>query len=271
MLDTMAWAVPAVLVLLALDALAAGRRRASDSHPGAYLLHAARVLNIFLLAGALATGCRVPGEPAQTVLWMAVFGVAGLAAIAAASALGLALLRGLGPAVAAGNLAAATTAAAHVAAIGILVANVCAGSDLVDLAVAAAAFAIGQATLLVLVWLFRWLTDYDDRTQILGGNVAAALSHGGVTIAMALLIANASDAEFVGAWPALREYAIALGEGLLVYPVRQLVVQCLILRARPTLWRGELDRAIGERAEVGAGALEGATYVAAAWFVRSLA
>lgn len=270
MLDTMAWAVPAVLVLLALDALAT-RRRAADAHAGVYLMRAVRVLNLFLLAAALATGCRVPDEPAQTVLWMGVFGVAGLAAIAVASAVGLALLRGLRPALAAGNLAAATTAAAHVAAIGILVANVCAGRSLGDLAVAAAAFAIGQVTLLALVWLFRWLTDYDDRTQILGGNVAAALSHGGVTIAMALLIANASDAEFVGPWPALREYGIALAEGLLVYPVRQLVVQCLILRARPTLWSGELDRAIGERADVGAGALEGATYIAAAWFVRSLA
>jgi uncharacterized membrane protein YjfL (UPF0719 family) len=271
MLETMAFAVPAVLVLLVLDALTGGRRRAQAGSSAAQMLQGVRVLNMFLLAGALAAGCRVPDEPAQTVLWMCVFGVAGLAAIAAASAVGLALLRGLGPAVAQGNVAAATTAAAHVAAIGILVANVCAGTSAGDLAVAAVAFAVGQATLLALVWMFRWLTSYDDRTQILGGNVAAALSHGGVTIAMALLIANASDAEYAGAWPAVREYAIALAEGLLVYPVRQLVVQCLILRARPTLWRGELDLAIGERADVGAGALEAATYVAAAFFVRSLA
>ena len=272
MLETMAFAVPAVLALLALDGLLRSRtRRGAAVAAGERLLQAARVLGLFLLAGTLATSCRVAGDLAGSLLWMGAFGLAGLAALEVAEALGQRALRGLVPAVRDGNLAAATTAAAHTAAIGILVANVFGGTSLAELVIAAVSFGVGQLTLLLLVWLFRWLTSYDDRACILGGNLAAALSHGGLTIALALVIAHATDGEFVGTWPALRDYGVALAEGLLVYPLRQLVVQCLILRAKPTLLGGELDRAIGERGDVGVGALEATTYLAIALFVRSLA
>jgi uncharacterized membrane protein YjfL (UPF0719 family) len=188
-----------------------------------------------------------------------------------AAALGLASLRGLLPAALQGNAAAATAAAAHLAAIGILLANVCTGGSWAELGVAMASFAVGQATLLLLLWLFRRLTAYDDHAELLAGNVAAALAHGGLTLALALLIAHASDGEYLGPLPALQGYAVALGEGLLVYPLRQLVVTGLLLRQRPSLRGGSLDRAIADDRDVGTGALEAATYLAAVLLVRSLA
>ena len=220
---------------------------------------------------SLATSCRRGEHLGEDLLWMAVFGGAGLAAFELALVVGLSPLRGLVAAARDGNLAAATAVTAHTVALGLLVANVFGGHSVDELLLAVVSFGIGQASLLLLLALFRLLTAYDDREQMLGGNVAAALAHGGLTVALALVIAHATDGPYTGPWPALRDYGIALAEGLLVWPLRQLVVQCVILREAPRLHGGALDRAIGETGDVGAGALEAATYLAAALFVGGLA
>jgi uncharacterized membrane protein YjfL (UPF0719 family) len=271
MLASLLFGAGAALLLLAADlALRALVRRADVPTPSGRLLQGARVFAVLLLAGAVA-GARVPEAPVLTTIGgMALYGGAGLLALELAQAAGFAAMQGLAPAARGGVLAAAITAAAHVAAIGILVANVFQGPSIDALGVAIGAFAVGQVTLLVLLWLFRWLTAYDDREQILGGNVAAALSHGGTTIALALLIAHATDGEYIGPWPALRDYGVALAEGLVVWPLRQLLVEGLLLRQRPRLFGGELDRAIAG-GDVGAGALEAATYLGIVLFVRSVA
>lgn len=270
MLETLALGFGAALVLLVLDQLLrTGANRDAGSRSGPRLLLGARVIALFLLAGTLVTHCR-QGELADDLRWMALFGLCGFALFELAIRVGSTSLRGLQAAAQADNLAAATAIGAHVVAVGILLASVCYGHDHESLGLAAASFVVGQGTLLALVALFRVLTAYDDRAQMLAGNLAAALAHGGLTIALALVIARATDGEYQGAWPALRDYGIAVAEGLLVWPLRQLLVQCVILRAAPTLRAGELDRAIGERGDVGAGALEAATYLAVAFFVVQL-
>jgi uncharacterized membrane protein YjfL (UPF0719 family) len=271
MLASLLYGAGAALVLLAADLVLRGLgSRRDPPSPSSRLLQGARVLAVLLLASAVA-GARVPEAPVlETIGGMALFGGAGLLALELAQAVGFAAMRGLAPAARGGQLAAAVTAAAHVVAIGILVANVFQGPSVDSLGIAIAAFAVGQATLLALLWLFRWLTSYDDREEILRGNVAAALSHGGTTIALALLIAHATDGEYVGPWPALRDYGIALAEGLVVWPLRQLLIEGLLLRQRPRLHGGELDRAIAA-GDVGAGALEAATYLGIVLFVRGVA
>lgn len=272
MLETLAFGIAAVFVLLLTDLLVQRLFRGpAPSTPGATILQAARTFGLFLLGGTLASNCRTGADLGQDLLWMGVFGLGGLLALEVAVGLGQRALAGFAAAARADNLAAATAVGAHTIAVGILVANVFGGRSFDELGVAAASFAIGQLSLLLLVWLFRRLTTYDDHREILAGNLAAALSHGGLSIALALLIGFATDGDYEGPVPALRSYGVALAEGLVVYPLRQLVVQCLILRARPSLFGGELDRAIGERRDVGAGALEALTYLAAALFVRSLA
>ena len=271
MLETMAFGAGAALLLLLLDLVLRSVTGHPDADtPGPRLLLAARVIAVFLLAGTLASGCRGSDGIGSDLLWMTTFGLCGLAAFELALGFAMLPLPGIIAAARLGNLAAATTFAAHTVAIGILVANVFGGRSAAELGIAAASFAVGQVTLMLLGSLWRFLTDYDDRAQILHGNTAAALAHGGLTIALALLIAHATEGEFQGAWPALRDYGIALAEGLLIYPLRQLIVQCVILRARPTLRGGELDQAIGLRGDIGAGALEGGTYLAAALFVVNL-
>lgn len=268
MLLPLGLALAIALILLAIDGFW-HRAWTSAPPPTSRLLAAARAFALLLLAGGLVRGL---GDDLLAALpWLLLFTVAALLAYEAAAALGLAALRGMLPAALTGNAAAATAVAAHLAAIGILLANVCAGSSWFDLGVAMASFAIGQATLLLLLWLFRALTAYDDLAELRNGNLAAALAHGGLTVALALLIAHASDGEYLGLLPSLQGYAIALGEGLLVYPLRQVVITGLLLRRMPSLRGGELDRAIGTDRDVGTGALEGVTYIAAALLVRSIA
>ncbi|MBL8753451.1 MAG: DUF350 domain-containing protein [Planctomycetes bacterium] len=269
--ETMAWVAVVATALLAFDA-AVGRlaRRGDESTPARRMVQGARVFALFLLAATLVTRCRGGETLLDDALCVAGFGVAGALGLLLAQRIGFAVLRGLRAAVDAGNLAAGVAAGAHTAAIGILIANATGGTTWTELGIAAIAFVVGQATLLLLVALFRWLTSYDDPAQILGGNTAAALSHGGLTIAIALVVAHASDGEFQGTWPAVRDFGIALAESLVLWPLRQLLVQCVLLRGRPSLTGGPLDRAI-ERGDVGAGALEGTTYVALALLLRSLA
>lgn len=273
MVETLVFGAAVALCLLLLDLVL--RRlagRPDGDAPADRLLVGARVLALFLLAASLTTRCRGDGSDlAGDVLWTALFGGAGLVLLEMALLLGLAPLGGVVAAARSGNLAAATAVAAHTVAIGVLLAAVCGGRSFDELAIGTVAYAIGQGTLFLLLVLFRALTSYDDRAELVGGNVAAALAHGGLTIALALVIAHATDGEYQGLWPALRDYGIALAEGLVVYPLRQLLVQCVILRSKPTFAGGELDRAIGERRDLGAGALEGATYLAVALFVVRLA
>jgi uncharacterized membrane protein YjfL (UPF0719 family) len=268
--ETLAWVAIVASALLAFDT-AIGRvsGRGDESAPARRMVQGARVFTLFLLAGTLVTRCRTGETLFADALSVAGFGVAGALGLLLAQRLGFAALRGLQAAVDAGNLAAGFAAAAHTAAIGILIANATGGTTWDELGVAAIAFVVGQTTLLLLVAMFRWLTSYDDPAQILGGNVAAALSHGGLTVAIALVVAHASDGDYQGAWPALRDYGIALAESLVLWPLRQLLVQCVLLRGRPSLVGGTLDRAI-ERGDIGAGALEGTTYVALAMLLRSL-
>ncbi|MEQ1632493.1 MAG: DUF350 domain-containing protein [Planctomycetota bacterium] len=272
MLETIGFGAIAALVLLLLDLGLRQLTRHPDTGTAAQrLLLAARVAAVFLLASTLASACRTGESLQDDVLWATVFGIGGLAAFELALDLGLRPFRGVRAAAREGNLTAATAVAAHTVAIGILVANVFGGRSTAELGLAAASFAVGQVSLVLLLALFRALTSYDDRQQVLDGNLAAALAHGGLAIALALVIAHATDGDYQGPWPAIRDYGLALGEGLLVYPLRQLLVQCVILRARPSLFGGALDVAIGQHRDIGAGALEGGTYLAVALFVTRLA
>ncbi|RYE84718.1 MAG: DUF350 domain-containing protein, partial [Myxococcales bacterium] len=150
------------------------------------------------------------------------------------------------------------------AATGIVIAHNIHGSGLGTLAVSLVFFVLAQLSLHLFVVLFRALTSYDDSEEVLTGNLAAALSYGGLTVAVAIVVGAASDGAFAGWVESLRGYALAVLVNLVFYPVRQLVVQGLLLGARPTLRAGRLDEAVGQERNVGFGALEAVSYVATA-------
>jgi uncharacterized membrane protein YjfL (UPF0719 family) len=155
-------------------------------------------------------------------------------------------------------------------ATGIITSRAIGGTDVHSLLVSLVFFILAQLTLQLFVGLFRALTTYDDAEQIHGENLAAALSYAGVVISFAIIIARALDGDFVSWEVSLRGYAEMLVMALALYPVRQLFVQVLLLRAPFTLRGGRLDAGIAIERNEGMGALEAAAYLATALSIARL-
>lgn len=236
------------------------------------LLGVGQVAAIFLVASN-AVKSTVTGEYIHDITWVAAFGLAGVILIAVMGRLGVGLLLSsrLPKEVERGNVAAGLAAGAHYVATGIITSSAMAGSDLRTLGISCVFFVIGQVTLHVFVTLFRALTTYDDAEQIAGENLAAALSYSGVAIAIAIIIARATEGEFAGWASSLREYAGVVASCIALYPVRQIFVQMLLLRSAPKLRGGPIDQGIAVERSAGLGALEAVTYIATALSISRLA
>jgi uncharacterized membrane protein YjfL (UPF0719 family) len=225
-----------------------------------------------VLAGAL-SGSGLGESFRADLPWMAAFAGAGLALAALAGAvLDRAYLPGgMGPELRRGNVAAGITSAAHRVACGIIAGRCLFGADLATLAVGAAFFALGIATLLGFQLLHRKLTRYADDQEIRGDNAAAALSNGGLGLALAIIIGHAADGSFTSWADSLRGYAIALALAAALYPVRQLLVKRVVLGLPLSLRGHRLDQEIAERRNTVVGAVEGLSYVAVALLVTGIA
>lgn len=243
-----------------------------QGHLAHALLQVGQVLGVFLISGSVVAG-SVQGESlAQDVLWVAAHGIAALALLVLFGHLGVrVLLRArLAAEVERGNLAAGLAAGSHYLATGILLSRSLSGTDLGALGVALVFFVLAQLTLHLFVVLFRTLTAYDDAEEILGENLAAALSYAGVTVALSLIIGHAVEGTFVDWATSLRGYALALLFALALYPVRQFFVQTLLLGARFSFRGGRLDQGIAAERNLGMGVLEAISYLAAAFLVTRL-
>ena len=225
-----------------------------------------------VLAGALA-GSGQGDSLGADLPWMAAFAGAGLVLAALAGALldRAYLPGGMGPELRRGNLAAGITSAGHRLACGVIARHCLFGADLATLVVGAAFFALGAATLLGFQLLHRKLTRYADDQEIRGGNAAAALSNGGLGLALAIIIGHAADGSFTSWADSLRGYAVALALAAALYPVRQLLVKRVILGLPLALRGHQLDREIAERRNTVVGAIEGLSYVAIALLVTGIA
>jgi uncharacterized membrane protein YjfL (UPF0719 family) len=237
------------------------------------VLHAGHVLAVLLLVPGVVKNCVTGTNLATNVIWAGAFGIAGLVLVQGVGNLGVRmLLRGtLQAELERGNVAAGVAAAANYVGIGIVASKAIAGSDLRGLGLAITFFGIALATLALFMTLFRALTTYDDAEQIQGENLAAALSYAGITIAIAIIVSHALEGDFEGWSTSLLGYARFAGAAVILYPVRQIVIQGLLLGRAPTLRGGALDVAIGVDRNRGAAVLEALTYVATAWTISELA
>jgi uncharacterized membrane protein YjfL (UPF0719 family) len=226
----------------------------------------------FVVASAI-RGC-VHGEDWKAdLLWTTVFGGSALVLLGAAGSLGVRVLlhSRLPDEIERGNVAAGVAAGAHFAATGLIIARCLYGDDLATLGISIVFFLIGQATLHFFVVLFRMVTLYAEDQEIMGENVAAALSYAGAMVAIALVVGHATEGEFEGWGVSLRAYVVALASLLVLYPVRQLVVQTLMLRQPFALRGGALDRLIAQERNVGVSAVEAVSYLAAAVLLTGVA
>jgi uncharacterized membrane protein YjfL (UPF0719 family) len=237
------------------------------------LVSVGEVFSTFLV-GAAAVKLNVTGESLRADLaWTAAFAALGLAMVQVVGGLSMrALLRAKLPAaLAQGNVAAGLAAASHLVATGILAAHAVAGHSLYALGLAMAFFALAMVAHGLFVALFRALTTYDDAEQIEGENLAAGLSYSGLSIAVAVLVARGLEGDFAGWSASLRGFAGVAAWCLALYPVRQLVVEGMLLGARPSLRGGALDRAIGTDRSEGMAALEATAYLGTALAIARLA
>lgn len=278
---TLAFATSTTCGLLLL--LSAGQRILSPNRTvaadtkrenlGRSLLHVGQVLAVFFVAAAV-TGVAVHGQSfGKDILWTAIYGVAALVVVVVSGHLGTKVLleSALAPEIERGNAAAGLAAGAHYAATGLLTSRALSSADLPGLGISLAFFLLAQTTLHVLVIAFRALTSYDDSAEIRSGNPAAAISYAGITLGVGILVSHAVDGPFEGWAVSLLAYGKALLGGLAFWPVRQLLVQGLLLRLGFRPIGGGLDKAIGERRNVGAAALEAVCYVATALAIVRLA
>lgn len=219
----------------------------------------------FVAANAVRTAVRGT-DIVHDAIWVAAFAVVGVLLVAVVGHFGLRLLLAarLPAEIERGNVAAGLAGGAHYVAIGLITANAMAGSDMKTLGISVVFFVIGQITLHVFVSLFRALTTYDDAEQIAGENLAAALSYAGAALAIAVIIGRATEGDFTNWGGSLRGYAGVLACVLALYPVRQIFVQMLLLRAPLKVRGGPLDDGIALERSAGIGALEAVTYVSTA-------
>ncbi len=131
-------------------------------------------------------------------------------------------------------------------------------------------FAIGIICLWACILLFRRLTSYDDNAELVHGNVAASLSYGGLMIALAMIIAHAVEGDFNDYREAFALFAQSMLPIVFLYPIRQVIVQTVLLRQPLKWYGGALDDRIGEHHDIGAGTIEAATYIAAAYLICSV-
>lgn len=197
--------------------------------------------------------------------------VALVAFLLATALLNQALLRGrLRAEIKRNNLAAGLIAAAHAVATGTVASHCFAADSLANLPVGAVFFGVAEVALVLLSLLFRALTAYADDQEIVGENIAAAISYAGLLVALSLVVGHAADGAFVGWIPALRSFGLFLLCALLLYPVRQIVVARVLL-GLPITWRGgALDRAIAQERSWLVSSVEAAGYLATAFLLTGL-
>jgi uncharacterized membrane protein YjfL (UPF0719 family) len=229
-----------------------------------------------LVALGLIIGPAVDGAVAQTGgrggMWAATFAVCGsLLMIVGAALADRIFLRGLRAQGRSGNLAAAVVGAGHAVAFGILVSACFSGRGWQALILSTAFFLLGACTLLAFQALFRWRTRYADDQEVLGHNIAAALSFVGVTVALSIIVGHAAQGEFTGWSSSLLAYGRALLLALALYPVRQLVVRRWLLRLPPHQTGNELDRAIAQHRDLRVAAVEALAYMAVALWATGIA
>lgn len=234
-------------------------------------------LGVLLIAGSVLGGLSkagggMPGAAPPVFEWMHAlvlggYGVFGVLALALFGRLGFRLLirSNLVAGVRANNPAAGIVAAGGHVATALVIAGALSGdSSGGDFSVAGIFLVIGLVALWVITYLYRFITRYDDSTEITNGNVAAALSYAGMMIAIGIIVGHAINGDFTDYSTSLRLTGKALLSVLILYPVRQFIVQGILLGSGFRLYGGRLDNEISRDGNTGAGSVEAAAYIASA-------
>ena len=122
---------------------------------------------------------------------------------------------------------------------------------------------IGQAVLVIIGKYYNLLTRYDIHQQIEKDNVAVGVGFSGAIIAMGNLLRVASADDFVSWSHNLTEFFAFLILGLILLPLARMITDRVLLPGRKLA-----DELINqEKPNLGAGFLEGASYIGSSFLI----
>ncbi|MFN8358452.1 MAG: DUF350 domain-containing protein [Candidatus Kapaibacterium sp.] len=200
------------------------------------------------------------------------YGISGILYMALAGKFGLSFC--LNPSVnasaQAGNIASGITVGSGYIATGLIVSGVFSGEGEGNILASLVFLVLGQITLYGCTFLYRFLTTYDDIQEITTGNAAAALSYAGLMIAVGLIVGDALTGEFTSYQEGIQDFSIGVLAVLILYPIRQILVQSILLGGRISLYGGRLDEEISAQKNIAAGVIEAVTYISAALYATHL-
>jgi len=204
---------------------------------------------------------------------VAAYGIGGIIAMAVAGALFEQYSRWAGAPlreqIAAGNLSAGIIDGAIFFASSQIVAGALTG-DGGSIVPTIVFWALGVIALIAFTHIFRSLTSYNDADSVKSNNVAAALGCAGLIISIGIMAGYAVSGNFTGYGQGFRDFGLMMLATIALYPVRQIIVQMLILGGGFSFRNGRLDHEIAQDRNVGAGLLEAIGYIATALVVTRI-
>ncbi|MFH0989301.1 MAG: DUF350 domain-containing protein [bacterium] len=212
----------------------------------------------------------IHGDFLTEVLWVAGFGIAGniFLAVVAIGGLRLFLMKDCRKYIIEGNTAAGIAAAGSFVATSLVLTGTMIGEGTIVSAIVF--FLLGQCSLLFITYIFRLLTTYDDSIEIRDGNIAAAVSYIGLMIAIGIIVRHALIGDLVDYKTSIIAFGNALIVVIILYPVRQWLVQGIVLGGGFKLYGGRLDTEIQHDRNISAGVLEASIYIATALLATNM-
>jgi uncharacterized membrane protein YjfL (UPF0719 family) len=229
------------------------------------------LLGVVLIITAILSGPG-HGDLWSNVLWVGIYGIGGilLLTLVTVPSIHIILSGDCISAIKNGNVAAGIVAAGSYIGTAAVIAGSFAGEGTGNIVSAIIFYLVGQISFLVITFLFRLLTAYDDSKEIMNGNVPAALSYAGNMVSVGLIVGNAVMGNFIDYQTSLISFGKALLVVLALYPIRQWVVQGILLGGGFKIYGGRLDEEISKDKNLNAGVLEATTYIATAILVTRL-
>ena len=149
---------------------------------------------------------------------------------------------------------------ANYVAVGLITAGAMSGEG--GMASGLAFWITGLAALVVAGVLYDRITSYDLHDQIEGGNVAVAVAFAGVLVGFGNVIRLAGEGDFVSWNESLTEFGYYLVVGLVLLPLVRLFADKVLLPGARLA-----DELVQERPNLGAGVIEGVSYLAASMLI----
>ncbi len=149
---------------------------------------------------------------------------------------------------------------ANYVAVGLITAGALSGEG--GMASALVFWVTGLAALVVAGVLYDRITAYDLHDQIEGGNVAVAAAFAGVLVGFGNVIRLAGEGDFVSWNESLAEFGYYLVVGLVLLPLVRLFADKVLLPGARLA-----DELVQERPNLGAGVIEGVSYLAASMLI----